>query len=130
MEPTIPFDSLAPGACAIHRIGRAKVLIARIGDTVHATTAICTHARVELAAGRLTPDCLVECPSHGALFSPVDGAVHEGPATEPLKTYPTEIVDGIVHVDVGDDADATPSHPSPSTPGARPSLASWGRTAR
>ncbi|HST37855.1 MAG TPA: Rieske 2Fe-2S domain-containing protein [Conexibacter sp.] len=130
MQPTVPFDALEPGSCVIHRIGAAKVLIARIGDAVHATTAICTHARVELAVGRLTPDCLVECPMHGALFSPVDGAVHEGPAIDALKIYDTRIVDGIVHVDVGEDAQATPSQPSSSTPGARPSLASWGRTAR
>jgi nitrite reductase/ring-hydroxylating ferredoxin subunit len=130
MRPTVPFDSLQPGSCVVHRIGAAKVLIARIGDTVHATTAICTHARVELAAGPLAPGCLVECPMHGALFSPVDGSVHEGPATAPLKTYPATVLDGVVHVDVGDDAVARPAPPSPSTPGARPSLASWGRTAR
>jgi len=130
MEPTVPFDSLQPGSCVVHRVGAAKVLIARIGDAVHATSAICTHARVELAAGSLAPGCLVECPMHGALFSPVDGSVHEGPAMGPLKTYEARVVDGVVHVDVGDDAVARPAPPSPSTPGARPSLASWGRPAR
>jgi nitrite reductase/ring-hydroxylating ferredoxin subunit len=130
MHPTVPFDSLQPGSCVVHRIGAAKVLIARIADAVHATTAICTHARVELVAGRLTPDCLVECPMHGALFSPVDGSVHEGPATTALKTYDARVVDGVVHVDVGEDAEPKPTQPSSSTPGARPSLAGWGRPVR
>lgn len=129
MRPTVPLASLEAGVCTIQRIGAAKVLLVRIGDAVHATSGICTHARVELT-GRLTPECLIECPMHGALFSPLDGAVHDGPAVEPLKTYETQVVDGIVHVDVGADADAAPAHPSPSTPGARPSLASWGRPAQ
>lgn len=129
MEPTVPFAALEEGVCTVRRIGAAKVLLVRIGDAVHAVSAICTHARVELA-GRLTPACLIECPMHGALFSPRDGAVHDGPATQPLKTYETQIVDGIVHVDVGEDAHAQPAAPSPSTPGARPSLASWGRPAQ
>lgn len=129
MRPTISVDDLAPGATVIHRIGHAKVLIARVGDEIHATTAICTHARVELSAERLTPECLIECPMHGALFSPVDGAVHDGPAIAPLKTYPTRVVDGVVHVDVGEDELTPAARPNPSTPGARPSLASWGRPA-
>src|SRR3954451_8987360 len=124
---TIPVDSLAEGASTIYRIGHAKVLIARSDGEVYATSAICTHARVELASPRLTPECLIECPMHGALFSPIDGAVHDGPAITPLKTYDTQIVDGIIHVDVGDDAFEPTANPNPSTPGTRPSLASWGR---
>lgn len=126
MRRTVPFDSIEPDSAVGFEIGAAKVLIVRVGDEVHAITRICTHAQVELADGPLTPECWVECPMHGAMFDPVSGAVEDGPAKRPVKTYPTTVIDGIVHVDVGEDADAQPEKPDPSTPGARPSLAGWG----
>ena len=35
-----------------------------------------------------------------ALFELASGAVREGPADEPLRTYPTRVVDGRVEVEV------------------------------
>jgi nitrite reductase/ring-hydroxylating ferredoxin subunit len=126
MRPTVRFDDLREEDAVGVEIGAAKVLLVRLGDAVHAVTRICTHAQVELAEGRLAPGCLLECPMHGAMFEPADGAVAEGPARRPLKTYPTEIVDGTVMVDVGTDEDERGAVSRPTVPGARPSLADWG----
>lgn len=126
MQATVPFDSIEPDSAVGCEIGAAKVLVVRVGEEAHAISRICTHAQVELAEGPLTPECWVECPMHGAMFDPRSGAVEDGPAKRPIKTYPTAVIDGVVHVDVGDDADAPAEKPDPSTPGARPSLAGWG----
>jgi nitrite reductase/ring-hydroxylating ferredoxin subunit len=37
---------------------------------------------------------------HGSLFEVASGAVREGPADEPLRTYRTRVVDGRVEVEV------------------------------
>jgi nitrite reductase/ring-hydroxylating ferredoxin subunit len=126
MRPTVEFDELREEDAVGVEIGAAKVLLVRLGDEVHAVTRICTHAQVELADGPLAPGCLIECPMHGAMFEPADGSVAEGPARKPLKTYPTEVVDGIVMVDVGEDEEESEPISRPTVPGARPSLADWG----
>lgn len=88
-----------------------RVLLARIGDDVHATEPRCPHARSILGPGPLTEDrCLIECPMHGALFDPVDGVAKRGPTLAGLETYPVELRDGEVHVDL--DA-ARPRPPAP-----------------
>lgn len=126
MRPTVDFDELREEEAVGFQIGAAKVLLVRLGDEVHAVTRICTHAQVELAEGPLFPGCLIECPMHGAMFRPADGAVAEGPARKPLKTYPTEVVDGTVMIDVGEDEEEQEPESRPTVPGARPSLSDWG----
>lgn len=126
MRPTVQFDELRDADAVGVEIGVAKVLLVRLGAEVHAMTRICTHALVELAAGPLAPGCLLECPMHGAMFEPADGSVVEGPARKPLKTYPTEVVDGTVMVDVGEDEQEREAVSRQTVPGARPSLSDWG----
>jgi 3-phenylpropionate/trans-cinnamate dioxygenase ferredoxin component len=129
MRPTVRFDSIPPDSAVRCEIGAAKLLVVRVGEEAFAISRICTHAAVELAAGPLTPECWVECPMHGAMFDPATGAVEDGPAKRPIKTYPTAVIKGVVHVEVGEDAEPPAEQPDPSTPGARPSLAGWGGTA-
>lgn len=126
MRPTVALDELPEEDARAVEIGAAKVLLVRLGEEVHAMTRICTHAQVELAEGPLAPGCLVECPMHGAMFEPADGSVAEGPARKALKTYPTEVVDGTVMVDVGSDEEERAAESRPTVPGARPSLSDWG----
>jgi 3-phenylpropionate/trans-cinnamate dioxygenase ferredoxin subunit len=126
MRPAFPLAELRDEDAVGVEIGAAKVLLVRLGDAVHAVTRICSHAQVELAEGPLAPGCLIECPMHGAMFEPADGSVAEGPARKPLKTYPTEVVDGTVMVDVGEDEEEREAVSRPTVPGARPSLSDWG----
>lgn len=53
----------------------------------------CTHKGVEL---RVTGDRL-ECSAHGSLFDS-NGAVLEGPASSPLRVFPTTERDGRVFI--------------------------------
>ncbi|MEI9963999.1 MAG: Rieske 2Fe-2S domain-containing protein [Caulobacteraceae bacterium] len=110
---------LAPGRPTLVKTPELRALLCRVDDEVYALSPFCTHARVVLAAETLTPDGLIECPMHGAMFSPRDGAVCVGPATVPLPTFETRIVDGAVYVAPPDPAAAQPSF---GVPGQRP----WG----
>jgi 3-phenylpropionate/trans-cinnamate dioxygenase ferredoxin subunit len=106
------------------RAGHAKLAIVKTGETVRAVSAICTHARIFLAPGELTKDGLIECPMHGAKFSPGDGSVRCPPATTGLAVHEVRLIDGSVFADPGEEPVA--ALPDSTKPGARPSAGQWG----
>ena len=74
--------------------------IARLGDQYYAVQDHCTHRYGPLSEGRLCGDGEVECPWHRSRFDLRTGQPTQGPAQEPLKTFETRVVDGIVQVRV------------------------------
>ena len=87
--PLANFPALATvgGSLSGQPPGLADVLVIARADasTVVALSAICTHAGCDVAYAPSGND--FSCPCHGSLFG-VDGAVKQGPATAPLKSYP------------------------------------------
>ena len=79
--------------------GTPVLALARVGGAWYAVEAWCTHAECPLTDGWVEGDAL-RCPCHGSLFELASGSVREGPADEPLRTYPTRVVDGRVEVEV------------------------------
>lgn len=65
-----------------------------------ATQDVCTHAESSLSEGYLEDDT-IECGWHMARFCVRTGKALSLPATTDLATYPTKVVDGSVHVEVG-----------------------------
>jgi 3-phenylpropionate/trans-cinnamate dioxygenase ferredoxin subunit len=80
-------------------VGDTLLALARVDGAWYAVEAWCTHAECPLTDGWVEGDSL-RCPCHGSLFEVASGAVREGPAGEPLRTYPTRVVDGRVEVEV------------------------------
>jgi len=80
-------------------IDRYDVAIARHGDEVFALQDLCSHAAVALSEGEVE-DCTVECWLHGSRFDLRTGKPTGLPATEPVATFPVEVRDGDVFVDV------------------------------
>ncbi|EIN09781.1 hypothetical protein PUNSTDRAFT_51954 [Punctularia strigosozonata HHB-11173 SS5] len=78
--------------------GEGKVLLSRLGDTVHATSAFCTHYGAPLAKGVLTADGRVVCPWHGACFNVCTGDIEDAPAPTALHSFKATIKDGKIHV--------------------------------
>ncbi len=115
MVEVAALDELAAGSTRIVEAGPVRILLCRRGDTVYAVGALCTHARVPLGPGALTGEGLIECPAHGALFDPADGAVRNGPARRNLTVFEITMQDGRIFVDPGD-------APAEAAPRARPSL--------
>ena len=99
MVDVAAFAELTEGVLKLVRAGEARVALVRRGDTVSAVAARCTHARIFLAPGKLTADGMIECPLHGAKFSPDDGSVQCPPATAPLAVHSVLVRDGRVLVD-------------------------------
>jgi 3-phenylpropionate/trans-cinnamate dioxygenase ferredoxin subunit len=80
-------------------LGRYEVAIARDEDEVFAVENICSHAAVALSEGEVA-DCTVECWLHGSRFDLRTGKPTGLPATEPIATFPVDVRDGDVYVDV------------------------------
>lgn len=81
------------------QIGRYTVAIARDGEEVFALQDLCSHASVSLSEGEVA-DCQIECWLHGSRFDLRTGKPSGLPATEPVATFPVELRDGDVYVDV------------------------------
>ena len=65
-----------------------------------ATQADCPHKQGPLVEGELSGST-VTCPWHGSQFDVSTGAVLQGPATEPLKTYPVQVEGDTGRIEIG-----------------------------
>ncbi|KAF5392383.1 hypothetical protein D9757_001502 [Collybiopsis confluens] len=82
---------------------KGTVLVSRLGDKVHATSAFCTHYGAPLAKGVLTADARVVCPWHGACFNVCTGDIEDAPAPSPIHSFKAHIADGKIHVTANPD---------------------------
>lgn len=84
-----------------HAVVAAGVAIAvfRVGDDVFALHDLCTHERVPLSEGFVEDGC-VECPLHQGLFDLRTGEARKAPCVTPVQTYPVQVRDGRVLIQV------------------------------
>lgn len=91
------------------RVGDVDVVLVRDGDEVFALRDECSHAEVALSEGDVqatrSGGLRVECWLHGSCFDLRTGQPSGLPATEPVDTFTTRVVDGAVYVDTGPPAD-------------------------
>ena len=80
-------------------VGAYDVAVARDGDDFYALQDLCSHASVSLSEGEVA-DCTVECWLHGSRFDLRTGQPTGLPATAPVATFPVDVRDGDVYVDV------------------------------
>ena len=80
-------------------VGEVDLAIARAGEEFFALQDLCSHASVSLSEGEVE-DCTVECWLHGSRFDLRTGKPTGLPATEPVATFPVDVRDGDVYVDV------------------------------
>ena len=80
-------------------VGDLDVAIAREGDELFALQDLCSHAAVALSEGEVA-DCQIECWLHGSRFDLRTGKPTGLPATEPVATFPVEVRDGHIYVDI------------------------------
>ncbi|KAI0703812.1 hypothetical protein BC835DRAFT_1262345 [Cytidiella melzeri] len=78
--------------------GEGKVLLSRLGNSIHATSAFCTHYGAPLAKGVLTADGRVVCPWHGACFNVCTGDIEDAPAPMALHSFQARVEDGKILV--------------------------------
>ena len=104
-------SDLLPGGMQQVTVAGVEILLARVGDTVWATSAKCTHYGGPLAEGVLNSNRVV-CPWHHAVFDVATGQQLEPPGCGNLQTFPVRVEDGKVWVRM----DA----PLPATSAAKP----------
>jgi 3-phenylpropionate/trans-cinnamate dioxygenase ferredoxin subunit len=84
---------------AVEIAGR-RLAVVRCGDRVFAIDDRCSHRGFPLHDGTIGHTS-VRCRTHGACFDLASGAVLRGPARRAIRSYPTQIVDGRVVVELG-----------------------------
>ena len=86
------------GQMATVVIGFTRICVATVAGESYAFDDLCTHARCSLSGGNLEGVTVV-CPCHEGTFDITTGGVVSGLPREPLRTWPVQIVDGLVEVD-------------------------------
>jgi 3-phenylpropionate/trans-cinnamate dioxygenase ferredoxin subunit len=94
-------EDIAPGDYASAEVDGGFVAVFNVGGEFFAIDDVCTHDGGGLAGGRIE-DHQVICPRHGARFCLRTGQALTPPAYEPVRSYPTRIVDGCVEVGSND----------------------------
>ena len=92
-----PVVNIPPGDYAQAEIDGSLVAVFNILGEFYAIDDVCTHDGGELAGGAVE-DHMVICPRHGARFCLRTGAALTPPAYEPVRTYKTRILNGVVQV--------------------------------
>jgi nitrite reductase/ring-hydroxylating ferredoxin subunit len=101
VEPTAfhtvaPLADLADGLARKFLIDGWPLVVAHVGDQVHAVLDRCTHAASRFSAGRVRRGA-ISCPLHGAMFDLVSGRCVSG-VYSPIRTFETRVRAGVVEV--------------------------------
>jgi nitrite reductase/ring-hydroxylating ferredoxin subunit len=78
---------------------KLRISVARVADRLYAFDDLCRCAdqACPLSGGLLTGTALM-CQCHGSRFDVTTGAVINGPATEPLRVYEVQEVNGEIQI--------------------------------
>lgn len=101
---TIPIAMGSPltkiGGSTYVNSSAGKLIVIRSGENSYlAYSAICTHKRGLLGYDHSKKE--LECPKHGSIFDSANGKVKNGPADDPLASYPASVTGDSVTVKVG-----------------------------
>ena len=100
--------------CSVEDVPKGSVISAGIGstqvalvhaedDSFYAVYDECTHEQIALSEGEVD-GCTLECWLHGSRFDLRTGEPTGLPATVPVQTYPVEVHDGDVYIDIGEES--------------------------
>jgi 3-phenylpropionate/trans-cinnamate dioxygenase ferredoxin subunit len=92
-----PAATIGPGDFAQADVGEAFVVVYNVDGEFLAIEDVCTHDGEGLAGG-VVEDTQVICPRHGARFCLRTGRALTPPAYEPVRTFRTRVVEGMVQV--------------------------------
>ncbi|AMO70609.1 Rieske (2Fe-2S) protein [Sphingorhabdus sp. M41] len=90
---------LAAGESRAFCVRRQPILVCNSGGKIYAVANECSHAFQALEAGRIGAGWIA-CPAHGTRFDLATGEPLNPPAVENIATFPVEIENGRIFVDV------------------------------
>jgi 3-phenylpropionate/trans-cinnamate dioxygenase ferredoxin subunit len=92
---------LGPGERRIIEHEGEPIAVFNAGGELFAIEDRCSHDDGPLAEGDWSPaDCTVECPRHGSIFDLRTGKPKTLPAFQPVRTFPVEIIDETITLEV------------------------------
>lgn len=97
--PIADDDTLADNCTLRVQLNGYVICVTRSNGLLYAFQEFCTHRFGPLSEGRIC-DGHVTCPWHGSTFDCRTGQVLHGPAKVDLKTFPTQVRDGRICVQV------------------------------
>lgn len=84
---------------AVVQAGDKTLALFNLGGKFYALDNSCTHVGGPLGEGEVEGNVVI-CPWHGSRFDILTGAVLGPPARRPVATFPVDVRDGVVYVDV------------------------------
>jgi nitrite reductase/ring-hydroxylating ferredoxin subunit/uncharacterized membrane protein len=95
--PAVATRELAEGQLKRTLVQEQPVLLLKLGGTVYALGAVCSHYGAPLNEGKIV-DRTIECPWHASRFGLEDGRVVQGPACTGVPVYDCKIVNDQVQI--------------------------------
>ena len=92
-------DRVPEGSATGFEVAGEEVAVARVGGVLYAFGDICTHRGCNLSTDGEISGTEIQCGCHGSVFSMQTGQALEGPATEPVATYPVREQDGQIQIE-------------------------------
>jgi len=92
-------DEVAPGAPLTSELGENGIGVYEVDGELYALEDICPHGPSLLSRGYVW-NGMVKCPLHGAVFDIRTGKCLQGPAERDLQTYPVQIRDDGIYVQI------------------------------
>lgn len=78
-----------------------NLLVCNVNNQFYTVDDMCTHEDASLYLGCLKGHD-VECSLHGGRFNVITGEASVEPAELPLQTYPTQLINGRIIIELGD----------------------------
>jgi 3-phenylpropionate/trans-cinnamate dioxygenase ferredoxin component len=90
------------GHACVHAVtaNGEEVVLVRLEDEIFALEDRCSHKDFPLSEGEVDDGGRLECVFHGAKFDVRSGRAVQLPAIRPVRTFPVEVRDDEIYVDV------------------------------
>jgi 3-phenylpropionate/trans-cinnamate dioxygenase ferredoxin subunit len=99
--PVCPVSELEPGDRRIIEHEGEFLAVVNCDGELFGIEDRCSHDDGPLAEGEIDQEaCTLECPRHGSLFDLRTGKPKTLPAYQPVKTFPVEIIDDTITLEV------------------------------
>jgi 3-phenylpropionate/trans-cinnamate dioxygenase ferredoxin subunit len=99
-------EDFPKGSLRAFAIGDDEVVVCNTGRSFYAVRNVCSHRAERLSDGLVEDENLV-CAYHEAVYELATGRPIEGPAFDPVETFPVRVQDG--EVQVGSSSEVDPS---------------------
>jgi nitrite reductase/ring-hydroxylating ferredoxin subunit len=91
-------EEIEEGEAKAFPVNGAEIAVSRVSGTLYAFSDICTHRQCNLSLGGEIDGSSITCECHGSTFDMTTGDVLEGPATEPIATFPVREENGELQI--------------------------------